>query len=130
MQESISAFKSKAQRKNIKIECRVDPKTAELRLSAPDLRQILRILLDNAVKYGKNDISIHYSDYVFQVKNDGTTIPKDKIAYVFRRFYQVDKSAEGSGLGLAIAKALADRNNWELVATSDKNITTFSLEVK
>jgi signal transduction histidine kinase len=65
---------------------------------------------------------------VLTVKNDGKTIPAEKLTKVFDRFYQTDKTAEGSGLGLAIAKAVAERNGWKIRAESDKKTTSFILE--
>jgi len=103
------------------------PKEDVMTLAEADLRQILDILLDNAVKYSKSKIEVILKDKTLIVRNDGKVIPPEKIARIFDRFYQVDKTAEGSGLGLSIAKAVADQNNWKLVATSDQKWTSFSV---
>ena len=103
------------------------PDKCEVETFAADFEQIVNILLDNAVKYSKSWIKVSLSDSALTIKNDGKTISKEKIARIFDRFYQVDKTANGTGLGLAIAKAVADQNRWKLVANSDKKTTTFTL---
>lgn len=103
------------------------PKKAEMELVEADFAQILDILLDNAIKYSDKSIEVVFDNKTLSVKNDGKTIPANKLERVFDRFYQTDKTAEGSGLGLSIAKAVADSNGWDLIAESDKKTTTFKL---
>lgn len=81
------------------------------------IRQVLSILLDNALFYtpaGKA-ISIcahlkNHSGYlVMQVNDQGCGIPKENLPYIFDRFYRADKARSGKehfGLGLSIAKEL------------------------
>lgn len=103
------------------------PEKTELTIVEADFAQIVDILLDNAIKYSDKKIEISFEKNVLVIKNDGKTIPAKQLKRVFERFYQSDKTAEGSGLGLSIAKAVADRNGWELSADSDKTSTTFRL---
>lgn len=91
-----------------------------------DLEQILRILLDNAIKYCDKKIRLAVGAHELLISNDGAKIKADELAHVFERFYQTDKSTEGVGLGLSIAKAVAGRNGWKLTAESDR-VTKFSL---
>ncbi len=91
-----------------------------------DLEQILRILLDNAIKYCDTKIRLKVETHTLSVSNDGAKIAPKDLEHVFERFYQTDKSAEGVGLGLSIAKTLAERNGWKLAATSDR-VTKFVL---
>lgn len=103
------------------------PEKSKIKINSADFTQILGILMDNAIKYSKHNITVTLTDYQLSVANDGTTIPKDQLPHIFERFYQVDKSAEGVGLGLSIAKSLAERNNWQLDASSDGGETKFVL---
>lgn len=100
----------------------------KIKIAPDDFRQILRILLDNAVKYCDERIVLTLDNHELVVKNDGARIGRADLPHVFERFYQTDKSAEGVGLGLSIAKALADRNGWQLAASSNK-MTTFTLNM-
>lgn len=105
------------------------PEKAEFTIVEADFAQIVDVLLDNAIKYSDKQIEVSFVKNALVVKNDGKTIPSNQLRHVFERFYQTDKTAEGSGLGLSIAKAVADRNGWELSAESDKNSTTFRLSL-
>ncbi len=105
----------------------VVPKSLRLKLVAADFEQMLDILLDNAVKYSKTRIVVKITTKSLSVENDGQTIAPNQLEQVFERFYQTDKTAQGSGLGLAIAKSLAERNNWEIAAQSEKGLTRFTL---
>jgi signal transduction histidine kinase len=116
----------------------LDKKGAKLKVSANTnrsiivnsaaMKQILNILLDNAIKYSDKKIDVTVGDHEITVKNDGTTIEKEKLQHLFERFYQVDKTKSGVGLGLAIANEVANKNGWKLTADSDKKSTSFTLK--
>lgn len=116
----------------------LDKKGAKLKVSANTnrsivvnsaaMKQVLNILLDNAIKYSDKKIDVTVGDHEITIKNDGTTIEKEKLQHLFERFYQVDKTKSGVGLGLAIANEVADKNGWKLTADSDKKSTSFTLK--
>lgn len=128
VEETIAVFTPQADAQGIKLELKTKLKTAKVRLAKADLQQILTILLDNAIKYGKTTVTISLHADQISIKNDGAAIPSDRLAHIFERFYQADKNSEGVGLGLAIAKTLADRQNWQLSAVSAKSLTTFTFK--
>ncbi|HKC73871.1 MAG TPA: sensor histidine kinase, partial [Chloroflexota bacterium] len=83
----------------------------------PDaLKQVLLILLDNALKFTPPSTTVtvtadvHGPDVAIGVQDSGPGIAPDRLPRVFERFAQGDeaRAARGSGLGLAIAKALVD----------------------
>ena len=96
-------------------------------VNVKDLREVLDVLLDNALKYCEFKIEVELSDDKIVVKNDGKLIPADKLTHIFERFYQVDKSAEGVGLGLSIALAIAERNGWKVEARVEEERNVFSV---
>lgn len=108
-----------------------DLKKTTSELNLPALKQIVNILLDNAIKYCQKRIWVRLASEggktVIAVKNDGTTMSQEQLAHIFERFYQADKTKNGVGLGLAIAHQLAEANRWELTAESDKKTTTFKI---
>lgn len=106
--------------------------------------QILTILMDNALKFKKEDtlekstvkIALIKQDnkYVISVQDNGRGITKEDIPYIFDRFYKSDKSRTGggSGLGLSIAKETLMRMNEKIWAESDgkeMSIFRFTLTV-
>lgn len=127
VESTIASFDSRVQKKKVALKTRfaLKDKTCA-KLNPADFREILEILLDNAIKYCDKKISVSVTPKSLSVKNDGTAIPAENLPHVFDRFYQVDKSANGSGLGLAIAHSLANRNGWKLTAASQKTPKTVS----
>ena len=122
----LNSFESRLNQKDITPKVNLTGKKAKL--NKADFKEIFGILLDNAIKYCDKSITIDLDNKKLKITNDGTAIPQDKLAHVFDRFYQVDKSSSGSGLGLAIADSLAKRNNWQLTATSTSKTTSFELK--
>lgn len=78
-------------------------------------KQVVRNILENAIKYGKNNpISIYLAynsknAYVY-IEDNGIGIEKQNIKFLFNKFYRVNNSDSindsGYGLGLAIVKAI------------------------
>jgi signal transduction histidine kinase len=90
----------------------------------PDaLRQILRNLLDNALRYAPSGSQVTLSarrageHARIEVSDGGPGIPTDHLGRVFERFYRVDaarsREAGGTGLGLSIVKHLAAAHGGE-----------------
>lgn len=123
VEKQLKSFEPRMKDIKFKKELNVSDK---VKVNANDFSQLLGILMDNAIKYSNNKITLTLEDHVLKVTNDGATISKDALPHVFDRFYQADKNSEGVGLGLSIAKSLADRNHWNLSVKSNSN-TTFTL---
>ena len=122
----INSFSSRLEQKHITLT--TDLHATKIKLNKADFKEILEILLDNAIKYCNQTIDLKLTTKKLIITNDGATIPANKLPHIFDRFYQVDKSSSGSGLGLAIAASLAKRNNWQLDASSTSQTTTFELK--
>jgi signal transduction histidine kinase len=83
-------------------------------------------LIDNAIKYtpsGRVKVALrpgigHFIDVVIQ--DTGIGIPSNELAYIFDRFYQVERSrsTNGSGLGLAIADTIARQHGGNIEVSS------------
>ncbi len=105
------------------------------------IKQLLLILLDNAVKYsnanGKIELNIATKNdiAVVSVFNTGIPIPKENIPSLFERFYRVEQSrtreSGGSGLGLSIAKRIIEENEGTIsVSSGSENGTQFTCSFK
>lgn len=103
------------------------------------IRQLLVILLDNAIKYSKEpiDISITLMKNIvkIEVKDKGMGIPENEIPHLFERFYRVDgarsRTTGGVGLGLSIAKRIVDLHEGKIDVFSLQNLgTTITLQFK
>lgn len=92
------------------------------------LRQLLLILLDNALKYtdpgGRVDVALEREDHHARlvVSDTGIGIPSEDLPRIFDRFYRVDRAREhesgGTGLGLSIARWIVQAHNGTIKADS------------
>lgn len=101
------------------------------------IRQVLRNLVENAVKYspegGKITIAAQVlaDQVVISVSDEGLGIEPQHLDHIFDRFYQVDSASTrnvgGSGLGLSICKAIVEAHNGQIRAESQPGAgSTFS----
>ena len=80
----------------------------------PDLRRVVRNLLENAESYGKGHIQVSLTrrgDAArLEIEDDGPGIPLEQRERVFARFTRLDwsrsRASGGAGLGLALARGL------------------------
>ncbi len=100
-----------------------------LAIPEEQLKQILIIIMDNAIKYSgdKKEVRIKFNDINDKLKIDiqdnGYGISSEDLPYIFDRFYRVDKARNrengGSGLGLAIAKEIIEEYKGTISAESE-----------
>ena len=79
------------------------------------VRQMLLIILDNAVKFTdntENPVTIRLEQGAVSITNVGPGIQKEDLPMIFERFYKSrsEQNKNGTGLGLAIAKQIASRH--------------------
>ena len=98
------------------------------------LRQLIGVLLDNAIKYGRErgtiTLTLRRTDRQARltVANPGEPIPPEQLNRLFERFYRADSSRgeqSGFGLGLPIAATIAAEHKGTLKAESDQVSTRF-----
>jgi signal transduction histidine kinase len=127
-------FGARAELRGSRLELRT-PEQAAIALGDPDrVRQIIRILLDNALTHTPEDTEVTVTTYSangraeLTVSDTGSGIPQRVQKRIFERFYTADK-AGGSGLGLAIATELAQRMKGEITISSSRRYTAFTLDL-
>lgn len=98
------------------------------------LRQVINILLDNALKYsdpaGKVDVKLkrHSSECILSVTGLGTPLTKEDCENIFKRFYRVDQArndGQSYGLGLSIADSIIKEHNGKIWAESSGGYNAF-----
>ncbi len=98
-----------------------------LNFDAVLIERVLCNLIENAVKYGKDQIIIHANvindAFVVSVTDNGHGIPVGMEEKVFDKFMRGEKesSTHGVGLGLAICKAIIDAHRGKIWATNLPN---------
>ncbi|PYI54825.1 sensor histidine kinase [Paenibacillus flagellatus] len=96
------------------------------------LRQLLLILLDNAIKYSSKPVTIRIKpepeSVRFEVVDRGVGLGENEKRHVFDRFYRVDQARTrqtgGFGLGLSIAKSIVNRHGGTIDIRSRPGVGT------
>ncbi len=132
--EVTKEFGARAELRGSRLQLRT-PTQSAVALGDPDrVRQIIRILLDNALTHTAEGTDVTVTTYSAKgraeltVSDSGSGIPQRVQKRIFERFYTADK-AGGSGLGLAIASELAQRMNGEITISSSRRFTAFTLDL-
>jgi heavy metal sensor kinase len=94
--------------------------------SAPALRRLFLVLMDNALKYshpgGAVDLAVvaDQSRVTVTIEDRGVGISQTDLPHIFQRFYRADKARSdgGYGLGLSIASTIAEAHGASIGATS------------
>ncbi len=116
--EIIDSLESKIALKNIKITYSL--KEEYIYADATLLDELFRNLIDNAIKYNKENgtINVTLKKKVVIVSDTGIGIPLMYQSRIFERFFRVDKgrskASGGTGLGLAIVKHICDIYNYKI----------------
>lgn len=102
----------------------------QIRGDAKQLEQLVRNLVDNALKYGASDTPVEVklikggeSRMHLTVTDHGEGIAAEHIPHLTRRFYRTDpgrsRASGGTGLGLAIVKHIVERHRGRLDIESE-----------
>jgi two-component system, OmpR family, phosphate regulon sensor histidine kinase PhoR len=108
------------------------------------IRQVLINLVENSIKYGKQNGSITASMYktdgkhiLVEIGDDGIGISEKNLSRIFERFYRTEEGRSidvtGSGLGLAICKHIIEAHGQTIHVRSTEGVGTsigFTLEAR
>ena len=107
--------------------------------NSTQLKQIVSILLDNAIRHSKEQGEVYLSltkehGYAkLSVINKGDEIPVEQREQIFERFYRVDTARNGEdkhyGLGLAIAKAIATSHKGHIEVGCFNGFVEFKVQI-
>ncbi len=114
--------------RRVELEIEVAPDLPDVTGDEDQLEQLLQNLIENAIKYGRDEGHVHVSGRigarggqsgaVLTVRDDGPGIAQEHIPRLTERFYRVStyrsRSVGGTGLGLAIVKHIVNRHRGQL----------------
>ena len=106
--------------------------------SETHIRQLMMILLDNAIKYAGDEKKVTVTlaqkqdRCELRVNNTGSPISAESLPHVFDRFYRGDatRTTKGFGLGLSIAKKIVEMHKGTVqVLSNEADGTTFVVKM-
>ncbi len=141
VQDAFEQLEEKAARKNIKLNLKKEGKDFFADADPVRIAQVVRNLVDNAIKYGAEGGWVKVSldskkDFIdVSVEDNGPGIPEDHQPRIFDRFYRIEKSRSkemgGSGLGLAIVKRILQAHKTEIkLSSGTEKGSLFSFRLK
>ena len=133
---TLAGFEQRIADRRVRLDLTL-PELALIPGDADQMAQVLGNLLDNALKYGREQgcITLSVSEVsgapwpsrpgvILTVGDDGAGISRVHLPRLTERFYRVDKGRSraigGTGLGLAIVKHIVNRHRGQLVITSEE----------
>ena len=132
-----------AKKKNIRftVEKESDLNT-KVNADKEKIEQVLTNLIDNSVKYGKENgttevvvQNLNEFKIIVRITDNGVGLEQENYTRIFERFFRVDKSGSrnsgGSGLGLSIVKHIIDAHDEKIYVESELGVGSefsFSLE--
>ena len=135
VRDTARSIRRAAQEKGLEVSASCPDTECPTRGDYGRIRQLLLILLDNAVKFSTSPgkiqliLSQQPDAYLITVINQGKSISSEELPHLFDRFYKTSDpyNRTGTGLGLAIAKQIAERHNADLKVKSCNGKTLFSI---
>lgn len=139
VEETVGTFQSLIKTQNKTLNCNIKPLVV-MKGDEKAIRQLVVILLDNAVKYsdkeGRIEVTLEKQKNRIRLSVFNTTeqITREHLDHLFDRFYRTDGSRNsqtgGYGLGLSIAAATVNAHKGKIIALSEDEkslriVTTF-----
>ncbi|WP_346880950.1 two-component regulator propeller domain-containing protein [uncultured Algibacter sp.] len=138
LKDMVNSFYFLAENKKIKLSFNSSETALESFFDWDKLEKIINNLISNCIKYtpesGLVDVNLQIdtttvketNNIKITVKDTGIGIPKNQMAFIFNRFYQIDSSnrssSMGSGIGLAYTKALVELHKGNIHVISKEHV--------
>ena len=126
-EETAEGFQALAKTHGKTLICQIQPMIS-LQANEKALRQLISILLDNAIKYSDEGGQIiltlekQKASVSLSVFNTAQSVPRESLSHLFDRFYRTDASRNsqtgGYGLGLSIAQAIVSAHKGRITAAT------------
>lgn len=140
-EREVLPFESVAFEEGLRLECHIEPGIT-VKGNSAQLCQLVSILVDNAIRYGKGgdqveiELTQSKKKAFLKVSNHGD-IPQDQMERLFDRFYRIDEARTDTGdgkggnygLGLSIAKAVAESHGGKISASCADGEVSFTVEL-
>lgn len=135
VRDAARAIRQSARQRDVTVSAACPEEACPLTGDYGRIRQMLLILLDNAVKFSHPGGAVDFTltretgGYAVTVTDRGRGIPPEELPHIFDRFWRArsGRNPSGTGLGLAIARQIAGRQGAEITAESGGGETCFTV---
>lgn len=142
IRRTLITFEARISEKQMELDVRFANEQSFVYADSNQISQVLRNLIDNAIKYSPEGRTLLVSTYALRkevyvtIRDTGVGIPAEDVPHIFDRFYKVEKAHTpspqvGSGLGLAIVKKIIEAHGQSITVKSARGKGTqftFTLE--
>jgi signal transduction histidine kinase len=142
VRRTLITFEARISEKQMELDVRFANEQSFVYADSNQISQVLRNLIDNAIKYSPEGRTLLVSTYALRkevyvtIRDTGVGIPAEDVPHIFDRFYKVEKAHTpspqvGSGLGLAIVKKIIEAHGQSITVKSARGKGTqftFTLE--
>jgi PAS domain S-box-containing protein len=127
LMELFEAYQVKAKQSRIHLEFQIDEALPLIEADARRLRRVFTNLLDNALKFSKENEKIVLSteetekDVIVRIEDEGSGIDPRDLPHIFDAFHRGrgTRKEEGSGVGLAAVKAVVEGHGGQIHVESE-----------
>ena len=134
IKQTVETFEGSCREKYISLKLIFEGDEAHVMADKGKIEQVLYNLIDNAIKFSRNNSDINITTrskgnkVIVSVKDYGIGIPKESLKKIWERFYKTDssrgKDKKGSGLGLSIVREIIQSHGEEIDVISTENAGT------
>ncbi len=142
IRRTLITFEARIYEHHMEVDVKFAQEQYYVEADSAQISQVLRNIIDNAVKYSPDDSKLRIATYAMKreiyvsIQDNGQGIPEQDVPHVFDRFYKVEKAHTpskqgGTGLGLSIVKRIIDQHNQTITLKSAKGKgSTFTFTLK
>lgn len=142
IRRTLITFEARISERRMDVDIKFAQEQCYVEADPAQISQVLRNLIDNAIKYSPEDRKLRIATYALKrevyvsIQDFGQGIPTEDIPHVFDRFYKVEKAhtpskQSGTGLGLSIVKRIIDQHGQRITLKSTKGKgSTFTFTLK
>ena len=139
VEEIVDNYSLQLEEKKGRAEMNLDAKYDQIEADPVHFRNLISNLIDNAVKYSKENLLVKISTYntnknlVVRVEDNGIGMSKETLRRIFEKFYRAHTgnihNVKGFGLGLSYVKTIVDAHHGKIKVDSTLGKGTgFTLE--
>ena len=142
IRRTLITFEARIYERRMDVDIKFAQEQCYVEADNAQISQVLRNLIDNAIKYSPEDSKLRIATYALRrevyvsIQDFGQGIPEEDVPHVFDRFYKVEKAhtpskQSGTGLGLSIVKRIIDQHGQRITLKSTKGKgSTFTFTLK